>query len=141
MAAESPSGTAPITNDGIQPIGPPDTPAPEPTVVDGDVMLQATLTDAPDSDAAAATVRALRAQVQEIAPESIVGGVTAVAIDTNDASIRDCNVIIPVVLLVIVVILALLLRSLLAPLLFLSTTLLFFCTAFGVVVLFFCLVF
>lgn len=137
MAAESPSGTAPITNDGIQPIGPPDTPAPEPTVVDGDVMLQATLTDAPDSDAAAATVRALRAQVQEIAPESIVGGVTAVAIDTNDASIRDRNVIIPVVLLVIVVILALLLRSLLAPLLLVATTVLSFGTALGVAALVF----
>lgn len=32
IAADSPSGTAPVTADGISPVGPPSTPAPEPTV-------------------------------------------------------------------------------------------------------------
>src|SRR5690606_25498309 len=43
LSSDSPSGTAPVTEDGIQPLGPPGTPVPEPTVVDGRVMIQATL--------------------------------------------------------------------------------------------------
>src|SRR5699024_2861358 len=58
---DSPAGTAPVTEDGIQAQGPPGAPAPEPTVVDGDVLVQATLTDAPDSAAAEKTVRQVRA--------------------------------------------------------------------------------
>src|SRR5699024_9602459 len=56
----SPAGTAPVTEEGIQAQGPPGTPAPEPTVVDGDVLVQATLSDAPDSAAAETTVRQVR---------------------------------------------------------------------------------
>ncbi len=116
---------------------PPGTPAPTPTVVDGNVMLQATLADAADSDAAERTVRTLRAELAEAVPGAIVGGVTATAIDTNDASIRDRNLIIPVILVVIVIILALLLRSLVAPLLLMATTVLSFGTALGVAALVF----
>ncbi|HMQ64675.1 MAG TPA: efflux RND transporter permease subunit [Arachnia sp.] len=137
VAADSPSGSATITADGIQAYGPPGTPAPEPTVVDGAVMLQATLTAAADSEAAAETVRGLRADLHEAVPGAIVGGVTAVAIDTNDTSIRDRTLIIPVILLVILVILALLLRSLVAPLLLIATTVLSFGTALGVAALVF----
>ena len=49
--------------------------------------------------------------------DAVVGGFTAINLDTPDASARDRNVIIPVVLLVILVILAVLLRALLAPVL------------------------
>src|SRR5690606_27490437 len=127
-AADSPSGSAPVTEDGISPIGPPGTPAPEPTVVDGQVLLQATLTDAADSDAAASTVRDLRDEL----PEAVIGGATATAIDTNDASIHDRNLIIPIVLVVITLILMMLLRSVLAPILLLLTTVISFGTAMGV---------
>jgi RND superfamily putative drug exporter len=96
----------------------------------GDVLLQATLTDAADSEAAAETVRALRESLHETG--AIVGGVTATAIDTNDASVHDRNLIIPVVLGVILVILMLLLRSILAPILLILTTVLSFGTAMGV---------
>lgn len=137
VSADSPSGSATVTADGIQAFGPPGTPAPEPTVVDGAVMLQATLTAAPDSDAAAETVRGLRAQLHEEVPGAIVGGVTAVAVDTNDTSIRDRTLIIPVILLVILLILALLLRSVLAPVLLIATTVLSFGTALGVAALVF----
>ena len=137
VAADSPSGSAPVTADGIQALGPPGTPAPEPTVVDGAVMLQATLADAPDSDAAAETVRDLRADLHADVADAILGGVTAVAVDTNDTSIRDRNLIIPVILLVILAILALLLRSLLAPVLLIATTVLSFGTALGVAALVF----
>src|SRR5690606_13626430 len=48
-SSDSAAGTAPITEDGVQAFGPPGTPAPEPTVVDGRVLLQGTLTSAADS--------------------------------------------------------------------------------------------
>ncbi len=137
-AADSPSGSATVTADGIEAMGPPGTPAPEPTVVDGRVLLQATLTDAADSDAAAETVRALRGEVGD---DVLIGGVTATAIDTNDASIHDRNLIIPVVLAVILVILMLLLRSILAPILLMATTVLSFGTALGVAAVLFTHVF
>lgn len=129
-AADSPSGSAPVTAEGITAIGAPGTPAPGPTVVNGDVLLQGTLTDAADSDAAAATVRELRTQLDDI--DALVGGVTATAIDTNDASIHDRGLIIPVILVVIMFILMLLLRSILAPVLLILTTVLSFGTAMGV---------
>ncbi|WP_311244478.1 MMPL family transporter [Microbacterium sp. WCS2018Hpa-23] len=129
-AADSPSGSATVTADGLEAVGPPGTAAPEPTVVDGDVLLQGTLTDAADSDAAAATVRDLRTQLGDL--DALVGGVTATAIDTNDASIHDRNLIIPVILVVIMLILMLLLRSVLAPVLLILTTVLSFGTAMGV---------
>ncbi len=131
-AADSPSGTATVTEDGITAFGPPGTPAPAPTVVDGQVLLQGTLNTAADSDAAGDTVRALRAELVEAAPSALVGGVTATAVDTNDASIHDRNLIIPIVLVVILFILMLLLRSILAPLLLIVTTVISFGTAMGV---------
>ncbi|WP_431071370.1 MMPL family transporter [Microbacterium phyllosphaerae] len=129
-AADSPSGSATVTADGLEAVGPPGTAAPEPTVVDGEVLLQGTLTDAADSDAAAVTVRDLRTQLDDL--DALVGGVTATAIDTNDASIHDRNLIIPVILVVIMLILMLLLRSILAPVLLILTTVLSFGTAMGV---------
>lgn len=132
MSQDSPSGSAPVTADGISAFGPPGTPAPAPTVVDGEVMLQATLTAAADSDAAADTVRTLRAELSDAVPGALVGGVTATAIDTNTASIHDRNLIIPVVLVVILIILMLLLRSVVAPILLVLTTVLSFGTALGV---------
>ncbi|MFK4759939.1 MMPL family transporter [Microbacterium sp. ZW T5_45] len=129
-AADSPSGSAPVTEDGIGAVGAPGTPAPDPTVVDGEVLLQATLTDAADSDAAADTVRELRSELDALGAH--VGGVTATSIDTNDASIHDRNLIIPVILVVIMLILMLLLRSILAPVLLILTTVLSFGTALGV---------
>ncbi|MBK0418998.1 MMPL family transporter [Leucobacter sp. CSA1] len=142
-SADSPSGTAAVTEDGLSGFGPPAAPgapappAPEPTVAHGDVLLQGTLTAAADSDEAADAVRDLRSQLHEQVPGTLVGGVTATAIDTNDASIHDRTLIIPVVLAVILVILMLLLRSILAPVLLILTTVLSFGTALGVAALVF----
>ena len=136
-AADSPSGTAPVTEDGIQAVGPPDAPTPEPTVVDGRVLLQGTLIDAADSEAAAQTVGELRTEFADEVPSAIVGGVTATAVDTNDASIHDRNLIIPIVLVVILLILMVLLRSILAPVLLILTTVISFGTAMGVAALVF----
>ena len=134
VAADSPAGTAPVTADGVQPLGPPGTPAPAPTVSEGQVMLLATLADAPDSDEAGDTVRALRADLDGRAQ---IGGETATNIDTRDTSIRDRNLIIPLVLAVILLILIVLLRSVLAPVLLILTTVLSFGTAMGTAALVF----
>ena len=130
-AADAPGGTVPVDADGIAPIAP-GAPAPDPTVVDGDVLLQATLSDASDSAEAERAVREIRERLGDVSPDALVGGVTATAVDTNDASIHDRNLIIPVVLGVIMVILMLLLRSILAPVLLMLTTVLSFGTALGV---------
>lgn len=132
--ADSPSGTAPVTEDGVTAFGPPGTPSPTPTVVNGDVLLQATLADAADSAGAEQTIRDVRSQLDGI---GVVGGVTATAIDTNDASIHDRNLIIPIVLVVILLILMLLLRSILAPVLLILTTVISFGTALGISALIF----
>lgn len=129
ITRDSPSGSAPVTIDGVIPLGPPGTPVPKATVFENDVLLQATLTDAADSAEAERTIREVRTQLDGL---GIVGGVTATAIDTNDASIHDRNLIIPVVLAVILLILMLLLRSILAPILLIATTVISFGTALGI---------
>ena len=129
ISSDSPSGSAPVTSGGIQPLGSPGTSAPVPTVRDGEVMLLATLTDIPDSDSALATISQLR---EELTGKAQVGGASAVDLDTRATSQRDRAVIIPLVLGVILAILILLLRSVLAPLLLVATTALSFGTALGV---------
>lgn len=135
ISADTPSGTAPVTADGVQAAGPP--PVPEPTVSDGDVLLQGTLEDAADSAAAEQTVRDLRTAYADSVPEALVGGESATDLDTNDASIRDRTLIVPIVLVVILLILMLLLRAVLAPVLLVLTTVLSFGTAMGVAALVF----
>ena len=70
-----------------------------------------------------------RSEFADAAPSALVGGVTATALDTNDASIHDRNLIIPISLVVILLILMLLLRSILAPVLLIITTVISFGTA------------
>lgn len=135
LTPDSPSGSAPVTDDGVRPLGPPGTPAPEPSVVDGRVQLAATLQDASDSDAAEAVVAELRTGLDVVSSGEdpvLVGGTTAVALDTTQASIRDRTLIIPLVLAVILVILMFLLRSILAPVLLIATVVLSFAAALGV---------
>ena len=137
VSDDSPSGSLPVTEDGVQPLGPPGTPAGDPTVVDGTVLLQATLTGAGDSLEAEETVRELRSQLADRHPDALVGGVTAVALDTNDTAIHDRNLIIPLVLLVITLILMLLLRSILAPIILILSVVVSFAAALGVAALVF----
>lgn len=131
VSADSPSGTIPVGTDA-EPLPFPGGADLEPTILDGQVMLQATLTVAADSETAIETVRELREVVRDVDPDAIVGGVTATAIDTNDTSIHDRNLIIPIILVVIFLILVLLLRSLVAPLLLISTVVVSFAAALGV---------
>ena len=139
-AADSPSGTLAINADGEPEAprgGPPQASAgsqttPAPTEVDGTVLLEATLTDAADSLAAETTVTDIREAVHDIDAGALVGGETAVDLDTNTTAEADRALAIPLILLVITVILILLLRSLLAPLLLVALTVLSFGTALGV---------
>ena len=134
----SPTGQAGLDVQDGKPVftaaGPPGTPAPEPTVSDGDVLLIATLTDAADSDAAETTVRDLRVSFDDQlgTGTALVGGVTATDIDSNDTSIRDRTLIIPIVLAVILVILMLLLRAIVAPVLLILSVICSFGAALGV---------
>lgn len=129
VSADAPSGSANVTAAGIQEQRGSTT---QPTVVEGQIMLQGILNDAADSDAATQVVRDLRSNLNRSVPEALVGGVTATAVDTNDASIHDRNLIIPLVLVVILLILMMLLRSIVAPVLLVLTTVLSFGTALGV---------
>lgn len=106
-------------------------------VVDGKSMVQVTLADDPNSEKAKETIQQLREKLHSQMPNSLVGGTTAIQLDTNDASLRDRAVIIPIVLAAITVILMLLLRSVVAPILLLFTTVLSFATALGVAALVF----
>ncbi|MDX2376917.1 efflux RND transporter permease subunit [Microbacterium sp. LRZ72] len=135
---DSATGQASVTIEDGEPVltapGPPGAPQPTPTTSDGDVLLQATLSDAADSLAAEQTVQTLRAGLADELGEgtALVGGVTAVALDTNETSIRDRTLIIPIVLVVILIILMLLLRSVLAPVLLIATVIVSFGAALGV---------
>ena len=60
-----------------------------------------------------------------------MGGTTAVNYDTQQASIRDNKVVIPLVLLVIFVILTILLRAILAPVLLIATVVLSYFATLG----------
>jgi RND superfamily putative drug exporter len=103
-----------------------------PVVKDGRVLIQATLKAQPDSAAAEQVVRELRHDLPEAGQGVLVGGVTAIALDTNDTAQSDLMKIIPIVLLVILVVLMLLLRSILAPVLLIASVVLSYAAALGV---------
>jgi RND superfamily putative drug exporter len=102
-----------------------------PTQADGKILLQGTLKHAPDSMAAKDAIGRIRTAVHDISKDALVGGTTALQLDSNTASIHDRNLIIPIVLVAITGILMLLLRSVLAPILLLLTTILSFTATLG----------
>src|SRR5262249_7022440 len=100
--------------------------------------LEATLTSAPDSQAAYATIDRARAAVHDVpGADAIVGGTTAINLDVQRAAAHDRNLIFPIILAVAFVILALLLRALVAPVMLIATVGLSFAAALGVGALFF----
>ena len=114
--------------EGAGPGGPPA----EPLEVDGQVYLQATLSDPADSSEAEQTVVELREALHAVDPGILVGGTTATNLDTNTTAQADVRTIIPLVLIVVLVILMVLLRSVVAPVLLVLATVLSFGTAIGV---------
>jgi len=128
--AEPGVASAIITSQPGDPAAPPG--SGDPLVVDGRVQIEATLADASDSLAAEDTVRSLRADLDEVSTDVLVGGNTAVQLDSLETSAADLTRIIPAVLIVIFIVLALLLRSLVAPLLIIAANVLSFAATLGV---------
>ena len=110
----------------------PGAPTPPIKVVEGKVLLNATLKVAPDSVEARNTIPKIREALHQIDKEILVGGGTAVQYDTDVASRADNRLIIPIVLLIIGLILGLLLRSIAAAALLLLTVVLSFMATLGV---------
>jgi RND superfamily putative drug exporter len=112
-------------------------PGAPPKVVDGQVLVQATLTEAADSPAATEVVKRLRADLDSVGDDVLVGGQTAMSLDVLEASNRDLRTVIPAILVVIFVVLALLLRSLVAPLVLVVANVVSFAATMGVAALVF----
>lgn len=104
---------------------------------DGRVLIEATIDFQPDSADAEELVKQMRTDLVEVDPNVLVGGETAIALDTNETAQADLFKIIPLVLLVILIILIFLLRSILTPVLLVATTVVSFATALGVAALVF----
>ncbi|MGA4690864.1 MMPL family transporter [Rhodococcus sp. AB351] len=114
----------------VQPVPGPDG---APRVVDGLVAVQATLSDPADSLAAEQTVERIREAVGSVPDaEALVGGPTAVDLDTKDTATRDRTVIIPVVTIVVLLVLIALLRAIVAPILLMLTVIVSFAATLGV---------
>ncbi len=107
-------------------------PLPAIKVVNGLVLLNATLTMAPDSVGARELIPVIRKAVHAIDPAILVGGGSAVSYDVDQASRHDNRLIIPVVLILIGIILSLLLRSIFAAGLLLVTVVLSYAATLGV---------
>ena len=109
-----------------------------PKVVDGHVLVQATLTGAADSPEAEDDGRASCAPTStRSSPDVLVGGSTAINLDVREASERDLGSSSRRSCAVIFVVLMLLLRSFVAPLLLVLANVLSFAATIGVAALVF----
>lgn len=100
----------------------------------GVTRLDVSLTSAPGSDTAFATISKLRSEfagASGAVSKTIVGGADATALDTREASQRDQDLIIPMILAIVFAILAMLLRSLVAPVLLIASVLATFFASLG----------
>jgi len=102
------------------------------SVSGGRALVPVVLTAAPATGGAEATVQRLRDAVHRV-PDAgaMVGGDTAMDLDTRASTERDDRVVIPLVLGVIMLILVLLLRSVVAPLLLVATVVLSYAATMG----------
>ncbi|MGI8458525.1 MAG: MMPL family transporter [Propionibacteriaceae bacterium] len=107
------------------------------TIAEVDVVITAE----PDTAASYDTIRALRTTVVDTDPQAQVGGAVATNLDARDASIRDLEVITPMILAVVLLVLILLLRSLVAPVVLILTVIISFFAALGAASLAFTYVF
>jgi RND superfamily putative drug exporter len=103
-----------------------------PRIVDGEAAIFATLDDPADSAAASETIRELRTSLRVLDPDILVGGASALAVDSRDTTQRDRAVVIPAILLVVLLVLIVLLRSLVAPVVLLVANVLSFGATLGV---------
>ena len=108
-----------------------------PVVVDGTVRVDVTTDEAADEAGALDAIAAVRTAVHAVSPDALVGGASAEALDTREASVHDLTVIVPVVLIVILLILMALLRSVVAATVLLVANVLSFGATLGIAALVF----
>jgi RND superfamily putative drug exporter len=119
---------------GIEGVGEPS----EPVVQDDVGFVQATLSGDVAASSTFDTIEEVRDRVHAVeGAEALVGGWSAIYLDTKVAANRDNVVIIPIVLLMVFLILVLLLRAITAPLILLATVVLSFGAALGISALLF----
>lgn len=109
----------------------------EPKVDSDKVLVQATLTDVASSIEARQTIQRLRDNLKKHDSGTMIGGVSAIQLDTNTAADRDIVVVMPLILLAITAVLMVLLRSIVAPLVLLLTTVVSFGATIGIAALLF----
>jgi RND superfamily putative drug exporter len=100
-------------------------------VVDGKVILNATLDKAPDSVEAGEYITPIREAAKKADSTALVGGTSAVYFDVRTANGHDNKTIIPIILFVITIILGLLLRSILSAVVLLGTVVLSYFATLG----------
>ncbi|MFC8504665.1 MMPL family transporter [Pedococcus sp. NPDC057267] len=128
LANASQAGAVKSTLEGVQGVST----VTDPVTKGGRSLIQATLTDAPDSDAATKTVDRVRAAIAAVpGADAIAGGDTATRADTLRAAADDNVRIIPLILGVVLLILVLLLRAVTAPLVLIGTVVLSYGAAMG----------
>jgi len=96
------------------------------------ILVQATLAIEPYSTAAFDLIGPIRDAAHQVAPDSLVGGPTAIEFDVRDAAGWDSAVIPPIILVVVLLILIGLLRAVVAPAILIGTVILSFLAALGV---------
>lgn len=133
LKVENVANVVPVTN--LDPVS--QKPTSELRVIDGKVLLNATLNLPADSTEAKKIIPKIREAAKAVNPNILVGGQTAIGYDIDQSSRRDNRVIIPIVLVLIAIILGLLLRSILAAGLLLVTVVLSFAATLGVCALVF----
>ncbi len=101
------------------------------TALTDTAQVDAVLEAAPGTDASDQAIADLRSALDEVGPDALVGGPTAITYDTALAAERDQRVIAPLVLGVVLLILVLLLRSLVAPVVLILTVIASYAAAFG----------
>lgn len=96
------------------------------------VQVQAIVAATPDSRAAKDGVQRLREAVHAVpGSQALVGGDTAVQLDTERAAARDNRVVMPLILGVVFLVLMVLLRAVVAPLMLLASVVLSYAAAMG----------
>ena len=129
VANEARAGDVRAAMTGINGIGDPS----EPVEKDGVAFVQATVAGDVASPAAFDRVEEVRDRVHAVdGADALVGGWSAIYLDTKVAASRDNLVIIPSILLIVLLILVLLLRAVAAPLILLGTVVLSFSAALGI---------
>lgn len=101
-------------------------------IIDGQALLAATLTVDPYSPQGENAIAALRKDMSSQIPGSLVGGTTALDLDTSTTSSNDFKKIVPIVLFMIFIVLALLFRALIAPIILILTVVLSFAATIGI---------